>query len=132
MRVRPRAGTSDYFQGLIPSIGFGDLASIVGVLPQVCVPAGCFHNVLQIKETNVFATGEGFQMKYYAPRVGNIRIDFLGGPEQETLELVKIKRLGDEGLTKARLAALRLDHRAYRVAPDIFAGTPRAVVDDGD
>ena len=129
MRVKPRANTSDYYQGLIPSIEFGDLASIVGFLPELCVPAGCYRNVLQIKETNVFAQGEGFQMKYYAPRVGNIRIDFLGGPEEETLQLVKVRRLGDDALERARNAAVRLDRRSYRVAPDIFGGTPRAVAD---
>jgi len=129
MRVRPRPGTSDYFQGLVPSIEFGDLASIVGFVPEVCVPAGCFRNVLQIKETNTFASGEGFQMKYYAPRVGNIRIDFLGGAEEERLELVKVKHLGDDGLQKARNAARRLDRRAYRVAPDVFGDTPLAVAD---
>ena len=129
MRVRPRAGTSDYYQGLVPSIEFGDIASIVGFVPEVCVPAGCFRNVLQIKETNTFASGEGFQMKYYAPRVGNIRIDFLGGAEEERLELVKVKHLGDDGLERARKAALRLDRRAYRFAPDVYGDTPNAVAD---
>jgi hypothetical protein len=129
MRAHPRPGTSDYYQGLVPSIEFGDVASIVGFVPEVCVPAGCFHHVLQVKETNVFAPGEGFQMKYYAPGVGNIRIDFLGGQEQETLALVKVEKLGKKGVAEARRAALRLDRRAYRVAPDIFEGTPRAVVD---
>jgi hypothetical protein len=130
MRVRPRPGTSDYFQGFIPSIEFADLASIVGFLPEMCVPAGCFRNVLEIRETNTFHPDEGFQLKYYAPRVGNIRIDFLGGAEEETLELVKVTKLGDHDLAKARRAALRLDHRAYRIAPDIYGDTPRAVVDD--
>jgi hypothetical protein len=128
MRVRPRPGTSEYYQGLVPSIEFGDLASIVGFVPEVCVPAGCFRNVLQIKETNTFVA-EGFQMKYYAPRVGNIRIDFIGGAEEERLELVKVRKLGDVGLRKARNAAKRLDRRAYRVAPDVFGDTPKAVVD---
>lgn len=130
MRTRPRPGSTDYFQGLVPSIEFGDLASVVGFVPELCVPAGCFRNVLQIKETNVFAHDEGFQMKYYARHVGNIRIDFLGGPEEERLELVKLRKLHDGGLARARNAALRLDRRSYRVAPDIFVGTPRAVADD--
>jgi hypothetical protein len=129
MRVRPRPGTSDYFQGLIPSIEFADLASIVGFVPELCVPAGCFRNVLEIQETNTFHPDEGFQLKYYAPRVGNIRIDFLGGAEQETLALVKRTKLGEDGLEKANHAALRLDRRAYRVAPEIYGSTPRAVED---
>jgi hypothetical protein len=129
MRVRPRPDTSDYLQGLIPSIEFADLASIVGFVPELCVPAGCFRNVLEIRETNTFHPDEGFQLKYYAPKVGNIRIDFLGGVEEETLELVAITELSDHALAKARHAALRLDRRAYRVAPDIYGSTPRAVVD---
>jgi hypothetical protein len=132
MRAHPRPGTSDYLQGFIPSIQFADLASIVGFVPEVCVKAGCFHNVLQIRETNTFASGEGFQMKYYAPGIGNIRIDFLGGAEEERLELVKIKHLGADGLAKSRRAAQRLDRRAYRVAPDVYGDTPVAVVDRDD
>jgi hypothetical protein len=128
MRARPRPGTSDYYQALVPSIEFGDLASIVGIVPKVCVPAGCFRDVLQIKETNTFLT-EGFQMKYYAPGVGNIRIDFLGGAEQESLELVRVRKLRKEGLERVRKEALRLDHRAYHVAPDVYGDTPRAQVD---
>ena len=129
MRVRPKPNTSGYYQGLVPSIEFGDIAAIVGVLPELCVPTGCYKNVLQIRETNTFAVGEGFQMKYYAPHVGNIRIDFLGGPEEETLQLVKVRHLGDDALERTRNAAQRLDRRSYRFAPGMFAGTPHSVAD---
>jgi hypothetical protein len=128
MRARPRPGTSSYYQGLVPSIEFGDLASIVGIVPKLCVPAGCFRNVLQIKETNTFLT-EGFQMKFYAPGVGNIRIDFLGGTEEESLELVRVRKLRKESLEDVRKEALLLDRRAYRVTPDIYGDTPRAQID---
>jgi hypothetical protein len=133
MRAHPRPGTSQYYQGLVPSIEFGDIASIVGFVPKLCVPAGCFRNVLQIKETNTFASGEGFQMKFYAPWAGNIRIDFVsGGSETESLTATKVVRLSRKALDQARQAALRLDRRAYRVAPDVFAGIPKAVVSNED
>ncbi len=130
MRAEPRPGTSDYYQGLVPSIEFGDLASIVGIVPKLCVPVGCFRHVLQIKETNTFLA-EGFQMKYYAPGVGNIKIDFLGGAEEESLQLVQVRKLGKEGLERVRTEALRLDRRAYRVTRDIYGDTPRAQIDLG-
>jgi hypothetical protein len=126
MRENPRPGTSDYYQALIESIGFADLAHIVGFEPRVCVKVGCFRNVLVIRETNTAVAGEGYQLKYYAAGVGNIRIDFLGGVEQETLELVEVKHLGSREMSRARDAALRLDRRAYDKAPDIWGDTSRA------
>ena len=132
MRNRPRPATSDYFQGVVPSIEFGDIASIVGFVPNMCVTAGCFKNVLEIKETNTFEPTEGFQLKYYAPNVGNIRIDFISGTEAETMQLVKIDLLVGEQLRELREAARLLDKRAYKFARGVYQKTPRVKADHGD
>jgi hypothetical protein len=132
MRARPEPGTSKYLQALIPSIEFGDEAEIVGFEDGVCVPVGCFDHVLVIRETNTFVPDEGFQLKYYAAGVGNIRVEFLGGQEQEVLDLVEIDRLSRKELRQVRKAALSLDERAYENAPEIYAETPRAHREDDD
>ena len=129
MREDPRPGSTDYLQGLIESIEFKDLAHIVGFEEVVCVKVGCFQDVLVIDETNQFVPDEGFQRKYYARGVGNIKIDFIGGAEQETLELVSVRKLRSTELTKVRNAALRLDRRAYHNAADVYADSARAVRD---
>lgn len=126
MRRNPRPGTSEYLQALIESIEFGDIALIERVHPTFCIKLGCFERVVQIRETNMFVPDEGYQIKYHAPGVGTIRVDFAGGAEQETLELISIENLDRAEMKKARDAALRLDRRAYRFAPEIWGDSERA------
>ena len=38
-----------------------------------CVPTGCYDDVVVTDETNPDEPNDGFQLKYYAPGVGNIR-----------------------------------------------------------
>ena len=56
-----------------------------------------------------------FQLKYYAPGVGNVRVGWRGEKEEEkeTLELVDYKHLSKEDLAKIRSEALEMDKRAY-------------------
>ncbi len=126
MRKDPQPGTATYFQGVIPSIQFADIAEIVGYEPRVCIKLGCYDNVLVVKEANTFFPEEGFQLKYYAKGVGNIKVDFLGGQEQEVLELVERRTLTPSEMDSIRAAALRLDRRAYGSVPAIFGSTERA------
>lgn len=126
MRKDPQPATSTYFQGVIPSIQFADIAEIVGYEPEVCIKLGCYRDVLVVKETNTFFPEEGFQLKYYAKGVGNIKVDFQGGQEQEVLELVERRTLTPTELDSVRAAALRLDRRAYGSVPAIFGTTERA------
>jgi hypothetical protein len=58
---------------------------------------------------------DGHQLKYQAPGVGNIRVEAMGGQEQETLVLTKVEKLSPEALAEARQEAMRLDRRAYLV-----------------
>lgn len=126
MRNIPRPHTSQYLQAYIASIQFGDVAVVEKIIPKLCIKLGCFKQVVQIRETNIFASAEGYQLKYYAPGLGNIRIDFIGGTEQESLELTKVERLNRGEVTAARNAALRLDRRAYHTVSDVWGDSPPA------
>jgi hypothetical protein len=91
------------------------------------VPAGCYHDVLVIEEWNPLEQPQdGHQFKYHAPGVGVVRIEAVGGEEQETLKLVKVKHLGAQALARANQRVLKLDKRAYRVAGDVYRHTPPA------
>lgn len=129
MRAEPAPGTSKYVQGTAPDIGFGDEARVTSVGGERdCVPAGCYDDVAVIEETNPLEPGDGYQLKYYAPGVGNFRVaPGRGGTEREVLELVKVRTLGAKELARMRSDALRLDRRAYRTKPEIWKGTAPAV-----
>jgi hypothetical protein len=49
------------------------------------------------------------------------------------LSLVSLVPLGPQDRAQANARTLQLDRRAYRIAADVWAGTPRAVLaDDSD
>jgi hypothetical protein len=113
MRADPRPGTSSYYQGLAPAIEFKDKAKVEKTGGHSCVPLDCFDNVLLIKESNPFEPQEGFQLKYYAPGVGNIQVGALGGKEKEVLVLTAVEQLGPDETAEARQAAIDLEAHAY-------------------
>ena len=53
--------------------------------------------------------------KYYAPGVGNVRVDAVGDPEGETLVLTEVSQLSPDDLEKVRQEALKLEKTAYEV-----------------
>lgn len=125
MQPHPHLGTPSYVQGSSPSIRFRDKAKVFRTNRFVCVPVGCFDHVLVTKEWNAYAPGEGFQLKYYAPRLGNIDIAPLGGTEQEVLKLVRVRRLGPNTLARVNAHVLAIDDRG-RNTNAIYAQTPPA------
>lgn len=124
MRADPRAGTSSYRQGFVPSIEFGDVAKVFRTGARNCVPTGCYKEVLVTDETNPYEPADGHQRKFYAPGVGNIRAAPKGGKEKEILVLVSVRELGPKALAKVRKEALKLDKRAYRVRKDLWGKSP--------
>jgi hypothetical protein len=78
-----------------------------------CVPADCYDDVLLIREWNPDEPQEGFQLKYYAPGVGNIQVGAQGGKEKEVLVLTEVRQLDETQLAEARAAALELEAHAY-------------------
>jgi hypothetical protein len=120
-----------FLEGFAPEIDFLDCAKVSSPndperRPRVCVPAGCFDNVLTIDETSPLDPEGGTQVKDYAPGVGNVRIGAVDDPEGETLVLTRVVHLDAQGLAAARAEALKLEQRAYEVS-DVYRRTPPMV-----
>jgi hypothetical protein len=114
MRAVPKTGTSSYSLGWGPAVGFNDRAKVSKMGVKTCVPNACYKNVLLTSEYNPDEPGK-FQLKYYAPGVGNVRVGWAGKNEdtKETLVLVKINQLGSKAIAQARAAARKLEASAY-------------------
>jgi hypothetical protein len=126
MRAAPAVGQPAYLQGLAPAIEFSDRASVHQTGQKTCVPVGCYNNVLVTKESNPDEPGR-FQLKYYAPGVGEVRVGYGGAKEteKEVLTLTRVQHLTGPALVKARQDALKLEERAYKVSK-VYAQTPPA------
>jgi hypothetical protein len=127
MRAQPRQGTPGYAQGYAPPpINWIDRGRVYKVGWKTCVPVDCYEEVLVIEEFERNKPG-AYQLKYYAPGVGDIRVGWRGPEEEEKegLDLVKDERLGPEALGKARAKALELEKRAYEIK-DYYSKTEPA------
>ena len=126
MRVEPRVGTSDYSQGLGPKAEYADRGKVREMLPESCVPVGCYQDVLVTEEWDA-ADPAARQLKYYGRGVGNFRVGWTGrDTEEEVLSLVSLKRLGPEALVAASTEALRLERFAYRTSRALYGRTAPA------
>src|SRR5918992_5914643 len=102
MKAEPQLGVPDYAQGYAPPpVDFDDRARVYEVGQKTCVPVDCYENVLVTEEFNPSEPG-AYQLKYYAPGVGNIRVGWRGEKEEEreTLERIEFQRLSPEALAK--------------------------------
>ena len=117
MRTQPRLGTPGYAQGYAPPpINWIDRGRVYKVGQNTCVPVGCYQDVLVIEEFEHNKPG-AFQLKYYAPCVGDVRVGWRGPEEEEKegLELVKDVRLSPQAQAEARAGALKLEMHAYEI-----------------
>jgi hypothetical protein len=127
MLANPQLGSPDYAQGFAPPpVEFKDRARVYKKGQKTCVPVKCYMNVLVIEEFESGVPGV-FHLKYYAPKVGLVRVGWRGANEveKETLALVKRQQLGVKALAKARKEALKLDKRAYKRS-EVYRKTPPA------
>jgi hypothetical protein len=125
MRGNPQPNTPKHLQGFAPEIGFGDEAFVLKSGQHACVPVGCYDDVLVTDETNPDEPGDGHQLKYYAPGLGNIQAaPGRGGKEREILELAKFSRLTPGALEFARKEALEIEKRGYVKRKDVYGRTP--------
>ena len=122
MLGNPELGTPEYLQGWSPDIDFLNCAKVYKMQQKTCVPAGCYDNVLITEERSPLEPESGHQRKYYAPGVGNVRVDAVGDPEDETLVLAEVSQLSPEDLAKVRQEALKLEKTAYEVS-DMYRQT---------
>jgi hypothetical protein len=128
LRADPQPGSSDYAQGFAPPpVNWADRGRVYRTGQDTCVPFACYENVLVTEEFETSKPG-AFQLKYYAPGVGNVRVGWRGRNEkdQETLVLVGLIRLEGEAMARASAYALALDERSDSRAPGSWGQTPPA------
>jgi hypothetical protein len=123
MKADPKLDTPSYSQGWGPAVGWTDRAVAHEMGVSVSVPAGDYEDVLVTRE---WAEGEpGYQLKYYARGIGNIKVGFLGDEEKtkETLDMVEFTQLDSKGMEQARKEALILEKNAYKNSKNVYAST---------
>ena len=86
MEAKPKVGDT-YQQELAPGIA-EDMVTVLSLNEIVCVPFGCFSNVLKTKDFTPLEPGVA-ENKYYAPGIGQIKTIAVEGGS-EVSELVDI------------------------------------------
>jgi hypothetical protein len=127
MLAGPRVGSRAYLQGSAPAVGFRDCARVIRSGLTVCVPTGCYRNVLVIDEWSPLEPESGEQLKYYAPGVGTVRVQAVGGDALENLRLAARSRLHGRAMATVNALAMKQDVRGYEVSPDVYGLTQKAV-----
>ena len=124
MKADPQPGLPSYAQGWGPAVNWNDRGRVVDVGQNVCVPVDCYEEVLVIEEFSQ-SEPDAFQVKYYAPGVGNIKVGWRGADaSKETLELTALTELSPETLAEVRAAALALEQSALKNSKEVYAETP--------
>jgi hypothetical protein len=127
MPAGPALDTPSYAQGWGPRVGWDDRGDTYALGEHTCTEVDCYDDVLVTREFSRSEPG-AYQLKYYAPGVGNVRVGW-GGPneeEQEVLVLTERVTLGADALGEVRDAALAQEADAYRLSPSVYGGTPPA------
>ncbi|MDX1315079.1 MAG: hypothetical protein R3356_06225 [Eudoraea sp.] len=123
MTVNPTLGTPSYSQGWGPAVDFTDRAFVEETGLQICVVMDCFNDVIVIAEYSR-AEPNAFQLKYYSPRIGNVKIGYRGDDAtREQLELVRIRDLSAEELAEVRKMVLLLEANAYIISKEVYDQT---------
>jgi hypothetical protein len=128
VKAEPDPDAPSHAQGYAPPpINWIDRSRVYRTAQETCVPAGCYDDVLVTEEFERTVPG-AFQLKYYAPDVGNVRVGWRGPKEEEreVLKLVDVVSLDDQGLARVREQALALEESAYRESKDVYGKTPPA------
>lgn len=128
MLAHPKVRTPAYLQGVSPSVEFRDCAKVIQTGLRLRVSGHRYHKVLVTDEWAPLDPEGGHQLKYYAPGVGTIRVAAAGGANQEVLNLTSSTKLSKAALAKVNAQVLKQDRRGYRVSPDVYGHTARAVV----
>ena len=123
MLANPQPSTPSYLQGRAPAVDFFDCGMVAKTHQHVCVPVGCFNEVLVIDEWAPLDPEGGHQLKYHAPGVGSIKVAAAGGVNAEALTLASTSTLNPAALAKIRDAVIAQDRRGYRVAKNVYAHT---------
>jgi hypothetical protein len=128
MKAEPHLGAPSYAQGYAPPpINWVDRARVYRTGQKTCVPTRCYEDALVTEEFERDKPG-AYQLKYYAPDVGNVRVGWRGAKEEEreTLALVDLVHLDQRALAKIRERVLEQEKRAYKVSKDVYGKTSPA------
>jgi len=129
MQARPSTGTPEYVQAFAPKVDFLDCGGVFQKHQRVCVPTGCYDDVLVIDEYSPLdGPDAGHQQKFYSAGTGLVKVTAVGGTDRETMDLVKIKRLSSSGLREVNEQAMELDRHAYKVSRSVYAKTAPAEI----
>ena len=120
---RPKVGVQ-YLEGKVPSIDFWDVSTVARLGSRTCEPLRCYSGVEVVNEVSPTAPGSGVQVKYYAKGAGLVRVAPKGGKVQEVLSITGIRRLSAARMAVIDRAVVRMDARAYGIAP-VYRATPR-------
>jgi hypothetical protein len=125
MAARPHRTGRYYLQGSAPEIEFLDCAKVIAKHQQAGVPGGDFADVLVTDEISPLdGPDAGSQQKHHAPGVGIVKVDFVGDPQGEVLELVEVNELTRDEMRDIRRAARALDAHG-RATHELYSTTPR-------
>jgi hypothetical protein len=116
MKAEPKLGAPSYSQGFAPPpINWDDRARAYRIGIRTCVPVACYDDVLVTEEFEPSIPG-AFQLKYYAPDVGNVRVGWRGknDKDHEVLVLIDYLQLDDAQMEKVRERVTALDENAFR------------------
>jgi hypothetical protein len=123
MQAEPQEGMPVYSQGWGPAVNWTDYGRVDQVGQETCVPVDCYQDVLVIAESSL-EEADAFQLKYYAPGVGEVRVGWRGkDATKETLELVEMVQLSPEALAEVHAAALEQEARAYEISKEVYEQT---------
>lgn len=123
MKADPQPGSPSYSQGWGPAVDWTDRAQVERIGEKTCVPFDCYENVLVIAETSK-SEPNAFQLKYYAPGLGTVRVGWKGEDEtQEELELVDMRQLSPQELEEIRVKVLEMETRAYEESREVYGET---------
>jgi hypothetical protein len=114
MHAEPRVGDPAYSQGFAPAPYFWeDFGRVYRTGQETCVPVDCYTDVLVTEEFEPRKPG-AFQLKFYAPGVGYVRVGWRGPKEEEreVLVLTEIRHLDATDMAEARAEAMAIEARA--------------------
>lgn len=123
MKADPQPGMLSYAQGWGPAVNWNDRGRVIDVGQTVCIKETCYEDVLVIEEFSL-SESNAFQVKYYAPGIGNIRVGWRGeDATHENLELAEFTQLDADTLAEVRSAALALEQSALKNSKEVYAQT---------
>lgn len=123
MKADPQLDTPSYAQGWGPAVKWSDRGRVVALGEEICVPVDCYEDVLVTEEFSQ-SEPDAFQVKYYAPDVGNVKVSWRGADAtRETLDLVTLTQLSAAAMAEVRAAALELEESALENSKEVYGAT---------